>query len=230
MSDTLYAKEIKCPVCEFIFTTQKVKTSSIRIEKRDTDFCVYYAGDNPLFYGVYVCPSCGFAALESGFENIGTVSKKIILDNISSKWMSRDFGKERNIYEAIDAYKLALLCGQLTKQKNGVLGSICLRLAWLYRYLGEEREYQFLKYAAESFEEAFRYEKLPIGGLDDLSITYLIGETKRRLEKYEDAIYWFNKALRNPGIKQKKKLEMQIRDQWRSAREHFKHQKNSEKE
>jgi len=107
------------------------------------------------------------------------------------------------------------------------LGTICLRLAWLYRYNNEEREKEFLRHAAECYEEAYRYEGLPIGGLDEISIVYLLGELNRRIEKYEDAIYWFNKAISHPGIKQKKNLELQIRDQWNIAREQFKQMEKS---
>ena len=224
MSEALYAKTVTCPVCLNNFVTQKIKTSAIRIHKRDTDFCVHYLGENPVFYGAYVCPECGYAALESSFEDINPNTKKTVLDKISANWNKRDFGQKRSIHEAIDAYKLALLCCQLTKQKKGVLGTICLRLTWLFRTLGEEREQDFLKHAAQCYEEAYRYEKLPIGGLDEISITYLLGELNRRLEKFEDAIYWFNKAISHPGVKQKKNMESQIRDQWILAREQFKQQ------
>ncbi len=222
MSDSLYAKEIKCPICQNIFYTQRVKSSALRIEKRDSDFCVHYAGENPIYYGAYVCPLCGYAALESNFGDIELKAKKAIQESIVSRWVQRDFGKKRTINEAIETYKLTLLCGQVARQKKGTLGGICLRLAWLYRYNHEEREIDFLKHATECFEEAYRYESLPIGGMDDVSITYLLGELNRRLGKYEDAIYWFNKAIGNPGIKQKKSLGIQAREQWGLAREQFK--------
>ena len=222
MNDSLYAKVVKCPICQNDFKTQKVKTSALRIEKRDSDFCVHYGGVNPIYYGAYVCPSCGYAALESNFEELELKAKRAIQESISSRWVQRDFGLKRTISEAIETYKLALLCGQVARHKKGILGVICLRLAWLYRYNHEEREIDFLRHASECFEEAYRYEGLPIGGMDDISITYLLGELNRRLGKYEDAIYWFNKAIGNPGIKQKKSLETQVREQWSLAREQFK--------
>ncbi|QEK11803.1 DUF2225 domain-containing protein [Crassaminicella thermophila] len=222
MNQALYNKEVSCPICKNIFHTKKVRSSAIRIKKRDTDFCVYYNGENPIFYAVFVCPNCGYAALESVFERISPTGKKIITSRVSNQWVQRDFGGERTNQEAIEVYKLALLCGQLSNEKKGILGTICLRLAWFYRFIGEDKELHFLKHAKNCFEEAFLYEQLPIGNLDEVSMLYLLGELNRRLGKYEDAINWFNKAVSNPAIKRKKKLEMQAREQWILAKEEYK--------
>lgn len=225
MNKALYDKEIQCPVCKNLFHTKKMRSSAIRIEKRDTDFCVYYNGENPIFYGVFVCPNCGYAALESVFQEISPSGKKIVLEKIGTKWTQRDFGSERDTYKAIEVYKLALLNGQLLNQKKGIIGTLCLRLAWLYRYIHEDRELDFIEHAANCFEEAFRYESLPIGNLDEVSLLYLLGELNRRLKKYDEAIDWFNKAVSNPNIKRKRKLDMLARDQWSLAKEEYKKQK-----
>ncbi|MCT4607398.1 MAG: DUF2225 domain-containing protein [Marinisporobacter sp.] len=225
MNKALYDKEIQCPVCKNLFSTKKMRTSAIRIEKRDTDFCVYYNGENPIFYGVFVCPNCGYAALESVFQEISPSGKKIILEKIGAKWEQRNFGSERDIYKAIEVYKLALLSGQLINQKKGILATLCLRLSWLYRYIDIERELDFTAHAVNCFEEAFRYEPLPIGNLDEVSLLYLLGELNRRLGKYDAAIDWFNKAVSNRDIKRKRKLDVMAREQWSLAKEEYKKQK-----
>ncbi|QXM05642.1 DUF2225 domain-containing protein [Crassaminicella indica] len=225
MNKVLYDKEIQCPVCKNVFHTKKVRSSAVRVEKRDTDFCVYYNGENPIFYAVFACPNCGYAALESVFQEISPLGKKMILSEISPKWVQRDLGKERTVDNAIEVYKLALLCAELMNQKKGILGMLCLRLAWLYRYIGEERELEFLGHAVNCFEEAFRYEPLPIGNLDEVSLLYLLGELNRRLEQYDEAIDWFNKAVSNREIKRKRKLDMLAREQWLLAKEEYKRQK-----
>ncbi|TCO79508.1 DUF2225 domain-containing protein [Marinisporobacter balticus] len=228
MVEALYDKEICCSICKNIFRTKKVRTSAVRLEKRDADFCVYYNGENPIYYAVFTCPNCGYTAFESVFQEISPKDKKVIIAKVSNRWVQRDFGKERNVYQAIEVYKLAILCGQLLNQKKGILGMLCLRLGWLYRYIGEIREFDFLKHAIDCFEEAFRYERLPIGNLDEISLIYLLGELNRRLEKYDEAIDWFNKAVNNRAIKQKRKLDILAREQWRIAKEAYKKQKGAE--
>lgn len=228
MNLALYDKEVNCPICNNVFHTKKVRSSAVRIEKRDTDFCIYYNSENPMLYTVWVCPNCGYAALESGFQEVSNVGKKQIIARISNNWVQRSFGEKRSVGEAIEAYKLALLCGQLINVKKGVLGILCLRLAWFHRYIGEPRELEFLQHAVACFEEAFRYETLPIGNLGEIEILYLLGELNRRLEKYEEAIDWFNKAVTNPMIKRKRNLEVQTREQWRLAKEEYRKQKQEE--
>lgn len=226
MNKDLFDREIQCPVCKNIFHTKRVKSSACRIEKRDTDFCITYSSTNPMFYGAIVCPMCGYAALESNFKDITPQGKKIIEATITKRWVPRSFGEERDVHDAIEAYKLALVCGQLLNHKKGNLGNICLRLAWLHRFIKSQREQEFLAHALNCFEEAFLHEPLPIGNLDEVSLTYLLGELNLRLGRYVESIDWFNKAVGNPLIKRNKKLEMQAREQWRTAKEEFKRLKN----
>ncbi|AOT72370.1 DUF2225 domain-containing protein [Geosporobacter ferrireducens] len=226
MNQDLFDREIQCPVCKNIFHTKRVKSSACRIEKRDTDFCVVYSSTNPMFYGAHVCPMCGYAAMESVFKDITPQGKKVIETAITKRWVQRSFGEERSVYDAIEAHKLALICGQVLNHKKGALGNICLKLAWFHRFINNEREREFLHHAQTCFEEAFLHESLPIGNLDEVSLTYLIGELNRRLGKYEESIDWFNKAVENPLIKRNKKLEAQAREQWRLAKEEFKKLKN----
>lgn len=227
MRRDLFDREIQCPVCKNIFHTKKVKSSACRIEKRDTDFCVVYSSANPMFYGAYVCPMCGYAAMESMFMDISAQGKKLIETVITKRWVQRSFGEERSVYDAIEAHKLALICGQVLNHKKGILGSICLKLAWFHRFISSERENEFMLHALICLEEAFSHDPLPLGNLDEVSLTYLIGELNRRLGRYEEAIDWFNKAVGNPLIKRNKKLEAQAREQWRLAKEEFKKLKNN---
>jgi uncharacterized protein (DUF2225 family) len=226
--NALYDKKITCPVCKNIFHTKKVRTSATRIEKRDTDFCTHYIGENPILYNVFVCPMCGYAALESNFEEINTAGKKVIEENISKRWTQRSFGDERTALEAIETYKLALLCSQILGHKKGTLANICLKIAWLYRYMGNEKEFEFLAHAVGCFEKAFATEPLPIGNLDDVSLLYLIGELHRMIGNYEEAIEWFGKAVSNPAIRGKKKIDTMTREQWRAAKEAYNKKRNHE--
>ena len=118
MNPVLYDKKVTCPVCNLTFHTKKVRTSTIRIKKRDTDFCIYYEGENPLFYEVFACPNCGYAALEKVFDDITPSQKQLIQSKISKQWVQRDLGQARTVQEAIEVYKLALLCSEVLNQRK----------------------------------------------------------------------------------------------------------------
>ncbi|QIB26457.1 DUF2225 domain-containing protein [Caloranaerobacter azorensis] len=213
--EELYTKKVKCPVCKNDFTTSKVKSSKLRIEKRDTDFFTYYRGENPLKYSVFVCPECGYAALEYKFDKIKSKDIEVIKQNVSDKWIKREFSLKRSVDEAIVCYKLALYCGQLLNFKNYDLGNITLRLAWMNRLNENSKEEErFLKLSAELFEKAYYNEDIPSTPFDELSLAYLIGELYRRLGDREEALKWFSKVISNRAVKNNPRLDKLVRDQW----------------
>ena len=55
--------------------------------------------------------------------------------------------------------------------------------------------------------------------MDELTLTYLIGEISRRLGEKEEALNWFNNVLRNPEIKDNRVIERMTREQWQLAKE-----------
>ncbi|MGE5404815.1 MAG: DUF2225 domain-containing protein, partial [Candidatus Saccharibacteria bacterium] len=64
----------------------------------------------------------------------------------------------------------------------------------------------------------------PPGNLDRLSFMYLIGELHRRLKKYDDSIYWFNKVITDKDIKKNIRLDKLTREQWQLARQQAKNE------
>ncbi|WP_432401718.1 DUF2225 domain-containing protein [Wukongibacter sp. M2B1] len=228
MAEELYERTINCPICNREFTTKKMKTSAIRVAKRDEDFCPYYEGENPLFYGVFVCVHCGYAALESHFSNKKSQEdKKRIIDIITPRWNSRSYGEKRTLDEAIEVYKLALLCSNVLEEKSSVIGKICLRLSWFFRYKADEEERKFIEFTISSFEKAFTGERGNDDEYDEIARLYLLGELNRRLEKYSEAIMWFDKVLSHPHINKKRHIKLKARDQWSAAREQYKAYKST---
>lgn len=218
----LYEKKVTCPVCNKKFKTNKVRISKLKLEKRDTDFLTHYEGENPIKYSVFVCPNCGYAAMENKFDNISFNDKEIIKKDISSKWNERSFNGKRSFDKAIEAYKLALYNGELLEYKKLDLGNICIRLGWLYRLKGEEyreEEIRFLTYAKKLYEEAYYNESLVDSSLNEITLGYLIGELSRRLGKREEPLKWFNTVLNNPEIDENPMLDKMVREQWMLAKE-----------
>jgi len=217
----LFIKEVTCPVCLMVFETRKLRTSAVRIKKRHADYYTEYQGENPTFYNVLVCPQCGYSGLEKTYQNITEKQKESIVNNISHNWISREFGGVRTVHDAIEAYRLALLCHNLIGSEKSVIGKLCIRLMWFYRSVNDKKEMDFAKYAVESFEEAYLNENLDDDLDNELTILYLVGELHRTLGHYEKAVYWFGQAVNHPNIKKKRHIEMRARDQWSLAREQY---------
>ncbi|SDZ34891.1 hypothetical protein SAMN05660462_02799 [Proteiniborus ethanoligenes] len=217
--DALYDKKVKCPICSKEFITKKMRTSRIRIDRVDGDFMNYYKSENPTKYHVFVCPKCGYAAMESNFNNIRPFEKEIIKENVSSKWREREYSGVRTDEEAIQCYMLAFYCGQLLNLKKLDLGNIALKIAWLYRGKNEEEERRFIQNALELFEQAFYTENLSDTSMDEINIGYLIGELYRRLGNKKEAVLWFGKTVSNPLIKTNPRIEKMTREQWLLAKE-----------
>lgn len=218
--EELYDKKVKCPVCGIEFKTKKVKTSKMRVKERDTDLLTYYMGENPLKYNVFICPLCGYSATEEKYKTIKPEKKEIVRDKITSKWTEREFAEQRNLDEAITCYKLALYCGEILSFKKVYLGGLCLSLAWLYRMKkNEEEENKFMKFALKLYDNSYANETLISTSMDEITLTYLIGELNRKLGNKSEAIAWFSKAISHPLIGTKPRIKKLARSQWNSVRE-----------
>lgn len=219
MDSDLYNKSVKCPVCGNTFEATKVKMKASRVSSRDTDFCVYYEGINPIFYDVWVCEFCGYAMQQDKFLDINLKDIKIIKENVQPRWNKRSYAGERNIDTAIESFKLALYSLQLRKAKNSDMAKVCLRLAWLYRMKKDEKESDFLNFALRCYSEAYEKEPFPVEKLDEFTCMYMIGELNRRVGNNEAAIQWFSRLIGSPEARRKPTLIDSARDQFQLVKE-----------
>lgn len=217
----LYNKSIECPVCSKSFEITKVKAKACKVASRDTDFCVYYEGLNPIIYDILVCENCGYAAQTDKFEGISFNDSKIILNTISPKWKKRSFSGERSIENAIEAFKLALYVMHIRKAKPSEIARICIRIAWMYRLKNDAKELDFMKFALASYVEAYEKESLPSENkLDENTCLYMIGELNRRLSNFDDSIKWFSRLISSPGARKNPGLMESARNQFQLAKDH----------
>ncbi|PJI07713.1 MULTISPECIES: DUF2225 domain-containing protein [Clostridium] len=194
----LYDKTVNCPICGNTFKVRAVKTSSIRISKKDTDFFINYKNINPYFYDVWLCPICGYAAMKSDFNKIKSYQKELIEKNISLKWHSKQYPKIYDLSIAIERYKLSLLNYVASESHSSKKAMNCLKLAWMYRLDGNEKiEKTFLKNALDGFIDAYSNEDFPIYGMNRFSLMYLLGELYRRLDMEDKALLWFGNVITN---------------------------------
>lgn len=218
--DELYDKKVECPVCSIEFNTKKVKSSRLRVKKKDSDLLTYYKGENPIKYHIFICPLCGYAATEEKFEKVRAEDRILVRDKITTKWKEREFAEPRSIDEAIKCYKLALYCGEVLSYKKVYMGGLCLNLGWLYRMKKDiESEEKFLKFALKKFRESYSTESLIDTSMDEITVAYLIGELSRRLGDKSEAVSWFSKVVTDPIIDTKPRIKKLAREQWNSIRE-----------
>jgi uncharacterized protein (DUF2225 family) len=202
----IYNTTVICPVCNNQFPGTKVRLGAYRITGRDSDFAVNCEGINPIFYDIFVCDNCGYAAYQDRFDNILPKDRTIIATQIYPFWKQHNYSGERTLETALQTYKLALYLLQLRDAKSSEIAKTCLRIAWLYRWKGEPRETEFLQFALQYYSQAYQTERFPLEKMDDAHCTYLIAELHRKLGHLEEATQWFGKVFSNPQARQKKFL------------------------
>ena len=183
--DLIYDRSFTCPVCDHKFTAKVMKTGKARLLGMDLDLKPKYEGIDAVKYDVQVCPQCKYAALTSFFTGLLSTQMKLIRENISNQVHINIINEEIYSYEeAIERYQLALACAIVKRAKDSEKAYICLRYAWTLRGQQEslaeksseleEQEQECLRNALEGFVNARQKESLPICGMDQNTLDYLI--------------------------------------------------------
>ncbi len=164
---------------------------------RDTDGCPRYKGANPLYYEVAVCPYCHFAAYQDDFGSIDPALGEDIAKGLSAdkRALAVDFSQaERSIFAALRSYELAAKSYELRQARPDVLGGLALRSAWICRYSGQlSREVAFMTQAINLYRDALFGGTRTDKRLENLPITFLIGELQLRCGFVEGAIEYFER-------------------------------------
>ncbi|MBO2943901.1 DUF2225 domain-containing protein [Paenibacillus sp. F411] len=214
--EPLYKIKVACPYCEHEFETSRVRPSLKKAYRSDSDFCGYYKNENPDFYVVRVCPSCGFAFTEHSVTSLNDAQRAAFHDQVGRRWNTRDFGGARRLEEALETYKLALLCAQAIREKDRIVASLLQHIAWLYRYQNDaEQEQRFLEYSLEAYVRCYEYEGFTG---NDARLLYLIGELNRRVGRYREAVQWFSRVVQDQKITDAAMIRAS-REQWALLRE-----------
>jgi uncharacterized protein len=217
MVEPLYQTKITCIHCEKEYQSSKVRPSFKKPTKTDTDFCVHFPeATNPEYYIVRVCPFCGFAGTENFSDRMTPKQKQDFMDKIGKQWVMRDYCGKRSWEEALQCYKLALLCAQIKGESDRVVSGILHHIAWLYRYRNEaDLELRFLEYALQAYIRVYEREGTDI---NNARLMYLIGELYRRLGNFHEAVRWFARVVNNKKIVDASMIRAS-REQWMAVRE-----------
>ncbi len=214
--DPLFQVTTACVCCENTFETSRVRPSFKQTIRRDTDFCAYYKNENPDFYVVRVCPRCGFAFTENSAAKLSPEQRKRFEEKVGAASKKKDYGRKRTLEDAMETYKLALICAQVIQDKERIIASLLHHIAWLYRYAeNEEQERRFVGFARDSYIRVYETEA---AGPSDARLMYLIGELCRRIGDFNEAVRWFSRVIHDQRIMDAGMIRAS-REQWATLRE-----------
>lgn len=216
MVEPLYQSKVLCTFCGTNFQTSRVRPSFKKALKTDTDFCVHYKGNNPDYYIVRVCPFCGFSSTESFSDQFPEEKKQVFLEKVANQWTLRELGGERSWDDALQTFKLALLCAQIKGESDRVIASLLHHIAWMYRFADNQlQERRFTEHALASYIKVYETES---GSINNAKLMYLIGELHRRLSDFNEAVKWFGRVINDQKIMDAAMIRA-CRDQWAATRE-----------
>ncbi|MCA1319762.1 DUF2225 domain-containing protein [Bacillus tianshenii] len=220
--ERLFNRNHTCSICDYAFTTKKVKSRFIRPISHDTDFCSVYDSveTNPLLYYVSVCPNCGYSMTDefTSYFPPGTINA--IRNKIQKHWQKKSYGEVRTVQTAINTYKLGIYSGLIKKEASIVMSGMYLRLAWIYRTVekNEIQELRFLKLAADQFERSYSNGDFAETSMSEIKLLYLIGELHTRLGNTRQAIRYFQLVLQHKDKDTQVRLVEKSRDRWYEIR------------
>lgn len=220
--EPIYPKSMTCLYCKHPFKTSRVRSRFVRVSSHDTDFKPNYKNleANPLYYNVAVCPSCGFAFTEDFLPYFAPHAEQKIEKIIRANWNKRDLTGERTIEDAIETYKLALLSSKLKEEKALPTAGLALRLAWLYRELGDkENEIRFLTASRDAYKEAFTAGDHAGTTMSETRVVYLIAELSWRIGDKDEAIRNFSYIISNQKNSTDPKAVNLAKERWQEIRE-----------
>lgn len=221
----LYEKSVECPVCGNNFKVIAVKQKGYVVSHRDSDFCIHYKDVNPLLYDVWICQLCGYASLKNTFSDISFKRAKLIKEYITPKWVARESEKVIDYENAISRFKLALISAQISRAKASEIASICLKIAWIYRFMeSPENEKQFIEHALDKYVEAYSNERFPWENTDETTAAYIIGELYRRIGNLEEAAKWLSKVI-SARVGPERVIKL-AKEQWQIVKEELKNERH----
>ena len=200
--DVLFDKHYTCPVCDYTFTTRSVRAGKVRLLNHDTDLRPIYGKMDVLKYDVISCEKCGYSALIRYFGKLTVKQSRAIKETVGNSFSGISNKNRVFTYDdAISRYKLALLTAMVKNAKQSEKAYICLKLAWIYRGKLEsldkndsqrddiyKEELECISNAYDGLLSALSNEPLPIAGMDENTLKYVLADLARRLKKYEESI------------------------------------------
>ena len=217
-ADFLLEKVVQCPVCDRKFKTLTVKTGKAKRLEPDDDLRPKFQGVDTIKYDVASCPFCGYSASHKDFEHLSSTQIKWIKEGVSQNFKStKDISFPEYTYDqAVDRYKLALVCAMTKKAKLSEKSYLCLKIAWLRRTQYElikddtpealaskkniKTEWDgFYRQAYEGFVKASETETPPFAGIDTNTLDFMLANMAMYFRDYSTASKLVSRLLTSSG-------------------------------
>lgn len=233
--DFLLTKTVRCKLCEKTYQVRTVKSGRVKRLESDQDLRPRHQYIDTLKYSVWSCPYCGYTGLSRNIDELTSVQRKLIAENVCTKFTGGDPNvTDDMIYDydqAIERYKLALFNCVTKKGKASELAYICLNISWLLRtkieQMSSENEIEkkiientkkeenlFYDQAYEGFLKAVSSEDYPMCGMEQSTVDYLMAVMSYRKGKLDVATKFLTSILgskvANRRIKDK---SLELRDE-----------------
>lgn len=226
MSEAIWLKEVKCPACDAVFKTPRVKSTHLKVKLGEPDFHKQYEGINPLLYAVTTCPECNYSQRNDDFDKVTLEYHPEIIKiaqaiKASGKNVKFPDGADISVDEAVKKHLLAITFYKHWKPENPLMvAGLYMHIVWMYREAGDkakEKEYLplALEYYVKTFEKGVQIpEKIGVPG-----IMYLIGEINRMLGNSAEAVNWYSKTVKHDNIENFPNIEHMAREGWEKITE-----------
>ncbi|HHV71597.1 MAG TPA: DUF2225 domain-containing protein [Clostridia bacterium] len=209
----LFAKEVICPLCGQNFSTEAVRFSRLKLKQVEPDFRQLFEDFEPIWYGVWVCPHCYYANLNSQFTGLNELEKRKIAGEKLEGKIDFQYSKPRLLEEVFTSYYLALHWQKLIGKDPGLIGNLWLTLAWLYRDVNDMKMYELASgEALEYFEQAY-YNSRKNDIKQEQKLAIILGELYFRKNRYEESLKLYQKAIIHRGGNQNYNRQAQDRIQ-----------------
>ena len=216
--DYLLKKEMECPVCDSKFPVLLVKTGKAKMIGQEFDLRPRHEGVDTIKYDVVSCPNCGYSAMTKAFGPLSSTQRKWVREAVCDNYRG-ETPVDRTTYsyeEAVDRYKLALVCAMARRAKLSEKSYICLKLSWLrrtqYKLLPEGTEEEkavknevkeeiqgFYQQAYEGFKACMSKESPPYYGMDSNTLEFMLANMAMYFKDYDYASQTVSRLLTSPN-------------------------------
>ncbi len=217
--DYLLKKVMECPVCDEKFPVLLVKTGRAKMIGQEFDLRPRHEGVDTIKYDVVSCPHCGYSAMTKAFGPLSSTQRKWVREAVCDNYRAEAVIEDKDTYtykEAIDRYKLALVCAMARRAKLSEKSYICLKISWLrrteYKLLPEgteeEKAYKnevkeeiqgFYQQAYDGFKASMSKESPPYYGMDSNTLEFMLANMAMYFKDYDFASQTVSRLLTSPN-------------------------------
>lgn len=205
--DLLYARTMRCPVCDSVFEARTVKQGSAVVEGVKVNLRPIYRSVDPIRYDVMLCEVCGYAALNRNFKKISDRQIKEVRKKISMKYVGKKYPEVYTYEIALERYKMALYNDVVLGRSDLNKAFLCLKASWVVESLIENcadgpqlDDYKdtykaFVENAFKGFSKSYGDTSFPVFGMNQSTFQYLLGALAYESGDLQQTGYWLGKVL-----------------------------------